>query len=142
LKLLHTNPQELRQLHEQARASTREARGAEEVAGQSMSVCSKEVSVEPSSDPGENVDSDDAARQEQPAWWTARVRKQERDGRMLASQASRPPTTASDQVDRASRTGSGSLPTSRTEDIGTSPIALARKQQREESCANYERGRR
>jgi hypothetical protein len=51
-----------------------------------MSVCSKEVRVEPFSDPGENVDSDDAATQEQPTWWeTARARKQVREARMLPS---------------------------------------------------------
>jgi hypothetical protein len=104
------------------------------------------------SDPHDNVDPDDAATRKQPAWWeTARARKQVREARILASQASSSPTAASDLVDQASRTGSVPMPAFGTESewpsaaAGSgveSPIALARRQQLEESRGNYERGRR
>jgi hypothetical protein len=152
LELIRTTPEQLRRMalakkvHE-ARAA--EGRVVEEVATKSADLG---LEIEPAgseagsvevSDPRDNASLDDAATQEQPAWWeTARAKKLERDARILASQASRPPTAASEQVDRAPRTGLGSMQASGTEADVESPIALARKQQREESRANYERGRR
>jgi hypothetical protein len=87
-------------------------------------------------------------RREPPPWWkTARARQQEREARIVASQASRSAQmesglAQSERLDRAPRTESVSMPASGTEGDEESRIALARKQQREESRAKYERGRR
>jgi hypothetical protein len=158
LELIRTTPEQLRQamLAKKAReAPMAEGRVVEEVASKAaalgLNTEPEAGSVEPS-DAQHDEGPDDADRREPPPWWeTARARKQERDAQILASQASHFPTMARNRVDRASRTGSESIPASGTEsqwpsDAGgsdeESPIALARKRQREESRENFERGRR
>jgi hypothetical protein len=78
---------------------------------------------------------------------TQGAKKHEREALTPASQGRGATQTAarvveSGRLDRGSKTGSLSMPVSETEGAVESAIALARKQQREESRENYERGRR
>jgi hypothetical protein len=161
LRLIRTTPEQLRQamlakkarearaVHgrvvEEAPSDRREDGKRESEAKQRE----RELFTVTRSEASETVDPDDETGSERkvPGWEAERAKTQERDARTLASQVRRSAQAAagfveSGRLDRGSRTGTGSIPASATESDVESPIALARKQQREESRANYERGRR